>query len=75
MVNESAHKRRTLTFNCNNKTQDRRKARKASFDEGKRAEIKNSVDQPEKRYLKALTNIRLKNRNRSIIGQLNKNSI
>ena len=33
------------------------------------------MDQPEKRNLKALTNIRLKNRNRPIIGQLNINSI
>ena len=35
----------------------------------------NNKDQPEKRNLKALTNIKLKNRNRSIIGQLNINSI
>ena len=35
----------------------------------------NSEDQPEKRNLKALTNIRLKNRNRYIIGRLNINSI
>ena len=33
------------------------------------------MDQPEKRNLKALTNIRLKNRNRPIIVQLNINSI
>ena len=33
------------------------------------------MDQPEKRNLKALTSIRLKNRNRPIIGQLNINSI
>ena len=37
--------------------------------------INNSVDQPEKRNLKDLTNIRLKNQNRPIIGQLNINSI
>ena len=37
--------------------------------------INNNVDQPEKRNLKVLTNIRLKNRNRPIIGQLNINSI
>ena len=37
--------------------------------------INNSVDQSEKRNLKALTSIRLKNRNRPIIGQLNINSI
>ena len=37
--------------------------------------INNSVDQSEKRNLKALTNIRLKNRNRPIIGQLNINSV
>ena len=35
----------------------------------------NSEDQPNNRNLKALTNIRLKNRNRPIIGQLNINSI
>ena len=33
------------------------------------------MDQPEKRNLKALINIKLKNRNRPIIGQLNINSI
>ena len=37
--------------------------------------INNSVDQPEKRNLKVLTNIRLKNRNGPIIGQLNISSI
>ena len=37
--------------------------------------INNSEDQPENRNLKTLTNIRLKNRNRPIIGQLNINSI
>ena len=37
--------------------------------------INNSEDQPENRNLKALTRIRLKNRNRPIIGQLNINSI
>ena len=37
--------------------------------------INNSVDQSEKRNLKALTNIRLKKRNRPIIGQLNINSV
>ena len=33
------------------------------------------MDQPEQRKLKALTNIRLKNRNRPITGQLNINSV
>ena len=33
--------------------------------------INNSDDQPENRNSKALTNVRLKNRNRPIIGQLN----
>ena len=37
--------------------------------------INNSVDQPEKKNLKVLTNVRLKNRNRPIIGQLNINFI
>ena len=37
--------------------------------------INNSEDQPENRNLKALTNIRLKNRNCPITGQLNTNSI
>ena len=37
--------------------------------------INNIVDQPEKRSLKVLTNIRLKNRNRPITIQLNINSI
>ena len=37
--------------------------------------INNSEDQPESRNLKALTNIRLENRNRAIIGQLNITSI
>ena len=37
--------------------------------------IKNSVDQPDKRNLKVLTNVKLKNWNRPIIGQLNINSI
>ena len=44
------------------------------FDSEIPTSINNSVDQPEKRNLKALTNIRLKNRNRPIIGQLNINS-
>ena len=35
----------------------------------------NSEDQPEKRNLKALTNVRLKNRNRYILGRLNISSI
>ena len=37
--------------------------------------INNSEDQPENRNLKAVTNIRLKNRNRSCIGELKINSI
>ena len=37
--------------------------------------INKSEDQSENKNLKALTNIRLKNRNRLIIGQLNINSI
>ena len=45
------------------------------FDSEIPTSINNSVDQPEKRNLKALTSIRLKNRNRPIIGQLNINSI
>ena len=45
------------------------------FDSEIPTSINNSVDQPEKRNLKALTNIRLKNQNRPIIGQLNINSI
>ena len=44
------------------------------FDSEIPTSINNSVDQPEKRNLKALTNIRLKNQNRPIIGQLNINS-
>ena len=45
------------------------------FDSEMLTSINNSVDQPEKRNLKVLTNIRLKNRNGPIIGQLNINSI
>ena len=45
------------------------------FDSEMPTTINNSEDQPEKINLKALTNIRLKNRNRPIIGQLNINSI
>ena len=45
------------------------------FDSEMPTSINNSVDQPEKRNLKVLTNIRLKNRNGPIIGQLNINSI
>ena len=45
------------------------------FDSEMPTSINNSVDQPEKRNLKALTNIRLRNRNRPIIGQLNISSI
>ena len=37
--------------------------------------INNSKDQPEKRKLKDLTNIKLKHRNCRVIGQLNVNSI
>ena len=45
------------------------------FDSEIPTSINNSLDQPEKRNLKAVTNIKLKNRNRPIIGQLNINSI
>ena len=45
------------------------------FDSAMPTFINDSEDQPEYKNLKALTNIRLKNRNRPIIGQLNNNSI
>ena len=45
------------------------------FDSEMYTSINNTVDQPEKRNLKPLTNIRLKNQNRLIIGQLNINSV
>ena len=45
------------------------------FDSEMPTSINNSLDEPEKRNLKALTNIRLRNRNRPIIGQLNISSI
>ena len=35
MVHWSAHTKRTLSFNCNNSTQDNTKARKAPTDKGK----------------------------------------
>ena len=45
--------------------------RPSVFDSAMPTLINNSEDQPEKRNLKPLINIRLKNRNRPIIGQLN----
>ena len=39
MVNWSARIKHTLPFNCTNTTQDKTKARKASIDEGKGAQI------------------------------------
>ena len=35
MVHWSAHTKRTLSFNCNNSTQDNTKARKTPTDKGK----------------------------------------
>ena len=45
------------------------------FDSEMPTSINRNENQPEKRNLKVLTNIRLKDRNRLIIGQLNTNSI
>ena len=45
------------------------------FDSAMLTTVNRSEDQPKNRNLKALTNIRLKNQKRPIIGQLNISSI
>ena len=43
MANWSAHIKRTLSFNCNNTTQDNTKARKTPFKKGKFVQARKGV--------------------------------